>query len=269
MLVAKRKELLLERLRSDGRIVAKDLAAELDTSEDTIRRDLRELAAAGLCQRVYGGAIPAAPPRPTTRAGRRSRRGSKTRVAAACLELIRPGSTLILDGGTTALEVARALPHDLGVTVITHSPTIAVALVDHPAEVFILGGRLFKHSVVASGAAAAEAAAQVTADLFLMGVTGVRPDTGLTTGDVDEAAMKRALSRRAAETWVMASEEKIGAASPFPVLGAARGDGDRQRCGHGAPRAGRARALRRAGVVVGIAPRLRRPPHQKASISKE
>jgi DeoR/GlpR family transcriptional regulator of sugar metabolism len=53
----------------------------------------------------------------------------------------------------TALEVARALPHDLGVSVITHSPTIAVALVDHPAEVFILGGRLFKHSVVASGAA--------------------------------------------------------------------------------------------------------------------
>ena len=148
-------------------------------------------------------------------------------MAAACLELIRPGSTLILDGGTTALEVARALPHDLGVTVITHSPTIAVALVDHPAEVFILGGRLFKHSVVASGAAAAEAAAQVTADLFLMGVTGVRPDTGLTTGDVDEAAMKRTLSRRAAETWVMASEEKIGAASPFPRARARRGHGDR------------------------------------------
>jgi len=71
---------------------------------------------------------------------------------------------------------------------------------------------------VASGAAAVEAAAQVTADLFLMGVTGVRPDTGLTTGDVDEAATKRALSRRAAQTWVMASEEKIGAASPFRVL---------------------------------------------------
>jgi len=99
------------------------------------------------------------------------------------------------------------------------SPTIAVELATHPTvEVIIVGGRLFKHSVVASGAAAAEAAAQVTADLFLMGVTGVRPDTGLTTGDVDEAAMKRALSRRAAQTWVMASEEKIGAASPFRVL---------------------------------------------------
>jgi DeoR/GlpR family transcriptional regulator of sugar metabolism len=219
MLAAQRKDLLLERLRVEGRLVAKDLAAELDTSEDTIRRDLRELAVAGLCRRVYGGAIPI----PLAAASYRHRQDiattSKHKVATACLGLIQPGSTLILDGGTTALEVARLLPRDLGVTVITHSPTIAVALVDHPAEVFMLGGRLFKHSVVASGAAAAEAAGQISADLFLMGVTGVRPDTGLTTGDVDEAAMKRALSRRAAQTWVMASEEKIGAASPFTVLG--------------------------------------------------
>ncbi|GEK20203.1 DeoR/GlpR family DNA-binding transcription regulator [Cellulomonas xylanilytica] len=218
MLAAQRKELLLDRLRVDGRLVAKDLASELDTSEDTIRRDLRELADAGLCQRVYGGAIPM--PLAAASYARRQEIAttSKHRVALACVGLIEPGSTVILDGGTTALEVARLLPRDVDVTVITHSPTIAVSLVDHPAEVFILGGRLFKHSVVASGAAAAEAAAQVTADLFLMGVTGVRPDTGLTTGDVDEAAMKRALSRRAARTWVMASEEKIGAASPFPVL---------------------------------------------------
>lgn len=218
MLAAQRKELLLGRLHADGRLVAKDLAAELDTSEDTIRRDLRELAVAGLCQRVYGGAIPVAPAAASYARRQEIATASKQRVAAACLELIEPGSTLILDGGTTALEVARSLPNDAGLTVITHSPTIAVALVDHPADVFILGGRLFKHSVVASGAAATEAAAQITADVFLMGVTGVRPDTGLTTGDVDEAAMKRALSRRAAQTWVMASEEKIGAASPFPVL---------------------------------------------------
>jgi len=219
MFASQRKEILLDRLRVEGRLVASDLAVEFDTSEDTIRRDLRELADAGLCQRVYGGAIPV--PLAAADYARRQEIAtpSKHRVAQACVGLIQPGSTVILDGGTTALEVARLLPRDLNVTVITHSPTIAVALVDHPAEVFILGGRLFKHSVVASGAAAAEAAAQVTADLFLMGVTGVRPDAGLTTGDVDEAAMKRALSRRAAQTWVMASEEKIGAASPFRVLG--------------------------------------------------
>ena len=61
MLAAQRRELLLDRLRADGRLVAKDLAAELGISEDSIRRDLRELAAAGLCQRVYGGALPVRP----------------------------------------------------------------------------------------------------------------------------------------------------------------------------------------------------------------
>jgi DeoR/GlpR family transcriptional regulator of sugar metabolism len=58
----------------------------------------------------------------------------------------------------------------------------------------------------------------VHADLFLLGVTGVHPEAGLTTGDADEAAMKRALARRAADTYVLASTEKIGAASPFTVL---------------------------------------------------
>jgi DeoR/GlpR family transcriptional regulator of sugar metabolism len=144
---------------------------------------------------------------------------SKTRVAATAAGLVEPGSTVILDGGTTALAVARALPADLAATVVTHSPTVAAALVEHPrVEVFVLGGRLFKHSAVTCGAAAVEAAQSVHADLFLLGVTGVHPDSGLTTGDADEAAMKRALARRAAETYVLASVEKIGAASPFQVL---------------------------------------------------
>jgi DeoR/GlpR family transcriptional regulator of sugar metabolism len=115
--------------------------------------------------------------------------------------------------------VARALPRNLQATVITHSPTVAAALVDHPdIEIYLLGGRLFKHSVVTCGAAAVEAAQAVSADLFLLGVTGVHHEAGLTTGDAEEAAMKRALSRRAADTYVLASAEKIGAASRFLVL---------------------------------------------------
>ncbi len=126
---------------------------------------------------------------------------------------------MILDGGTTALAVARALPQDLACTVITHSPTIVAALLDHRrAELFLLGGRIFKHSAVACGAAAVEAAQNVSADLCLLGVTGVHPDAGLTTADAEEAAMKRALSARAAETYVLASAEKIGTASRFRVL---------------------------------------------------
>jgi DeoR/GlpR family transcriptional regulator of sugar metabolism len=219
MLAAQRRDALLARLDSDGRIVVKDLAAELGVAEDSLRRDLRELAAAGLCQRVYGGALPVSPAIADYAARREVAPASKRRVARRAAQLVAPGSTVILDGGTTTLQVARALPPDLEATVVTHSPTVAAALVAHPRiELFLLGGRVFKHSAVASGAAAVEAAATVNADVFLLGVTGVHPEAGLTTGDADEAAMKRALARRAAETYVLASTEKIGTASRFSVL---------------------------------------------------
>ncbi len=126
---------------------------------------------------------------------------------------------MILDGGTTTLAVAGLLPPDLEATIITHSPTVAAALIDHRnVEILMLGGRIYKHSAVACGAAAAEAAQAVSADLFLLGVTGVDAEHGLTTGDAEEAAMKRTLARRAGDTYVLASSEKLGAVSPYTVL---------------------------------------------------
>lgn len=219
MLAAQRKDLLLDRLATRGRIVAKEIAEELGLSEDSIRRDLRELAAAGLCQRVYGGALPASPATAPYDVRESVEPDSKRRVAERAVSLISPGMAVILDGGTTTLALVHALPPGLDCTVITHSPTIAAALVGHPSiEVYVIGGRLFRHSVVTSGAAAVEAAQAVSADLFMLGVTGVHPRRGLTTGDADEAAMKRALAARAADTWVLASVEKVGAVSRYPVL---------------------------------------------------
>ncbi|UVJ39116.1 DeoR/GlpR family DNA-binding transcription regulator [Arthrobacter sp. CJ23] len=219
MLAAERHAVLLGRLAKDGKIVAKEIAAELGLSDDSVRRDLRELAAAGLCQRVYGGALPVSPAIADYAARTHVQPESKDRVALCAARLIRPGATVILDGGTTTLAVVRALAPDLSCTVITHSPTIAAALVPHAGvDVFLLGGRLFKHSAVTCGAAAVEAAQAVSADLFLLGVTGVHPTEGLTTGDVDEAAMKRALASRAADTYVLASTEKIGVASRYRVM---------------------------------------------------
>jgi DeoR/GlpR family transcriptional regulator of sugar metabolism len=218
MLAAARKELLLDRLRRDGRIVAKDMAAELGLSEDSIRRDLRELDAAGLAVRVYGGALPASPAVADYATRTTVATDSKRLIARAAVALIEPGATVILDGGTTTLAMVDALPRGFRGTIITHSPTIASALLDHEAEVLLIGGQLFKHSAVACGAAAVEAANRVSADLFFLGVTGVHPTAGLTTGDADEAAMKRTLASRAAETYVLASDEKIGAASRFGVL---------------------------------------------------
>ncbi|MEV7105422.1 DeoR/GlpR family DNA-binding transcription regulator [Streptomyces atroolivaceus] len=219
MLAAERRDHLLGLLAREGKIVAKDVAAGLGISEDSVRRDLRDLAAEGLCQRVYGGALPVSPAVAGYAARQAVAPDGKRKVASVAAGLVRPGGALILDGGTTALAVARALPQDLACTVITHSPTVAAALLDHPqAELFLLGGRIFKHSAVACGAAAVEAAQNVSADLCLLGVTGVHPEAGLTTADSEEAAMKRALSERAADTYILASSEKLGTASRFRVL---------------------------------------------------
>ncbi|MGW7361675.1 DeoR/GlpR family DNA-binding transcription regulator [Streptomyces sp. NPDC054802] len=219
MLAAERRDHLLGLLAHDGKIVAKDVAAELGISEDSVRRDLRDLAAEGLCQRVYGGALPVSPAVVDYATRHTVAPDGKQQVASVAAGLVRPGSALILDGGTTALAVAHALPQDLACTVITHSPTIAAALLDHPqADLFLLGGRVFKHSAVTCGATAVEAAQNVSAELCLLGVTGVHPQAGLTTGDAEEAAMKRALAARAADTYILASSEKIGTASRFRVL---------------------------------------------------
>jgi DeoR/GlpR family transcriptional regulator of sugar metabolism len=218
MLTSQRKKLILTRLTTHGQIVAKDLALELGTSEDTIRRDLRELARDGKLQRVHGGALPASAA--VGDLGEREQVSPKDKIALGSMgaSMIRPNQVVILDGGTTALQVARHLAPNLRATIVTHSPTVAVEAARHPyVDIIMLGGRLYRHSMVNLGAAVIDAAAHMRADIYFMGVTGVHPDAGLSTGDAEEAAVKRALHERAAETVVLASAEKLMAASPFVV----------------------------------------------------
>ena len=131
---------------------------------------------------------------------------------------MKKGQIVFLDGGTTAVALARALPLDLQATVVTHSPDVAVALLDHPAiEIELIGGRIYKHSNVSTGAVAMEGITRIKADIYFMGVTGIHPDHGLTTGDREEAAIKRTISRQSAETPVLGSSEKLGALSAYHV----------------------------------------------------
>jgi DeoR/GlpR family transcriptional regulator of sugar metabolism len=218
MLTTQRKKLILTRLTADGQIVAKDLALELGTSEDTIRRDLRELAREGKLQRVHGGALPASAAAGDLRTREQVSPKDKIELGRVGASMIRSNQVVILDGGTTALQVARQLVPDLHATIVTHSPTVAVEAAKHPyVDIIMLGGRLFRHSMVNVGAAVIDAASRLRADIYFMGVTGVHPEAGLSTGDAEEAAVKRALHERAAETIVLASAEKLMAASPFLV----------------------------------------------------
>jgi DeoR/GlpR family transcriptional regulator of sugar metabolism len=214
MLTSQRKREILETLTRDGQVIAKTLSERYGVSEDTIRRDLREMAAEGLLQRVHGGALPASPAVGGLSVREQLSSPAKGRIAHAAAQLVAPGQTIIIDGGTTSIELVRSLPKALAATVVTHSPNVAVALAEHhDIDVILIGGRLFRHSMVTVGTAALEALGHIRADIFFMGVTGVHLRAGLSTGDLEEAYMKRALSAQAAETVVLASAEKINSAS--------------------------------------------------------
>lgn len=218
MLTSQRKKLLLQRLAQQGQVVAKEISAELGISEDTVRRDLRELAAEGKLQRVHGGALPASAAMGDVSAREKIATADKQALGRAGAAMVQSGQLIILDGGTTAMQLASHLPDDLRATVVTHSPAVALELAKKPLlEIIMLGGRLFRHSMVNVGASVIDAAQQFSADIYFMGVTGVHATAGLSTGDHEEAAIKRALLARASDRVVLASPEKLGAASPFVI----------------------------------------------------
>ena len=155
MLTAERRQEILGRLDRDGKVVASELVASLGVSEDTVRRDLRDLADQGLLLRVHGGALPAA--QAIGSFERRLELGHEAKVALAdaALPLLHGARVIVLDGGTTPLELARRLPHSHTGTVVTNSPPVAVALAAHPqVEVVLVGGRLLKADQVAVGSVA-------------------------------------------------------------------------------------------------------------------
>jgi DeoR/GlpR family transcriptional regulator of sugar metabolism len=219
MLNAQRKQRILDRLRAEGQVSVTGLSREWEVSEDTVRRDLRDLAEEGLVQRVHGGALPTSPA-----VGDYERREGlstevKARLGKAAATLIRPGLVVAIDGGTSNLHLIRALPRDLACTIVTHSPLIAAELRNHhQVEILLVGGKIFHHSQVAVGSETSDTVGRLRTDLFFLGATGLHPETGATTGDWEEAAVKRAFCRGAAETVLLVSPEKWGAASPYQIV---------------------------------------------------
>src|SRR5918997_1907488 len=181
MLTAERRQAILGRLERDGKVIASELVETLGVSEDTVRRDLRELAAGGLVQRVHGGALP--PP---------------------------PG----VGPFTQRLRVAP----ERDCTVLTNSPPVAAALAAHPrAEVVLIGGRLLKASQVTVGSATVDALRQVHADACVLGICSIHPELGVTAIDHDEAHVKRAMVAASAEVIALATADKLRTAGPWVV----------------------------------------------------
>lgn len=218
MLKEERQQQILEMLRREGKVLASELSGVLNISEDTVRRDLRDLAEAKLIQRVHGGALLRSPATASYAARQKQATTAKAEIAQVAARLIQPGQVVILDGGTTTLQLAQALPHDLKATIITNSPPIAVALAEHSGiEVILVGGRLYKNSLVAVGAETVETFRTFRADLCMLGICSLHPETGISVPALEEAQVKRAMIASSAEVVALASAEKLNTAAPYIV----------------------------------------------------
>src|SRR3954453_12012846 len=226
LLGAERREVILRRLQTDGKVRAARLSEELGVSLDTVRRDLAELAAACLVRRVHGGALPPASPGPSSFKERLPDDvDAKGAIAEAAVALVRRGDVVAVSGGTTILEVARRLPDDLEATVVTTGPDGAVAPAPHPGPpVDVIGGRLHPQARTVTGPEAVDALRRVRPDLCLLSACSLHPVAGLTLRHRDEAAVVRAMVEGAARIVSLTTATKLGTAGPYPVAGLERID---------------------------------------------
>lgn len=220
MLAEERAVTIRHRLERDGRVVAADLAQEFAVSEDTIRRDLRDLAKAGLCRKVYGGALLAGPAPQDGPIARRATLATedKGQLGTVAAGLIMPGQIVFLDAGSTNLAIAAAIPRHMAVTVATNAPAIALALADHPlARVILLGGQFDPDKGACHGGATLGAVNLIHADLFFVGACGLHGVIGITAFDPAEAEVKRAMAQQSTRLVVAATRDKIATIAPFQV----------------------------------------------------
>lgn len=225
MLTDERLDCIRAKLASHGKVLANDLAAQFGVSEDTIRRDLRELARRGLCRRVYGGALLPSPDSGTLATRISSQQDAKAALAQATVRLLKDGQTIFIDAGSTNLAVAHALPHDLRLTVVTNAPAVAMALSTQPNHsVIVLGGQLDPAKGACLGPQTIREATQIFADLLILGACGVDSAMGVTALDAAEAEVKRTLLAQSSLLVIAATSDKLGTVAPFKVADPSRID---------------------------------------------
>lgn len=213
-----RQQRILERLRARGRVVAAELAAEFAVSEDSIRRDLRELAAAGLCKRVYGGALPLAPGGSPLRQRRGEHAGRKLALARKAATLVRQGQVLLIDAGSTNIAIAAALPERMGLTVVTNAPDVARAVMEREGfEILLIGGRIDPRVGAAVGVQAVQEIERIRADLCFPGACAIDAENGLWSFDSEETRLKRAMIEASGETAVVVTRDKLGTTATHRV----------------------------------------------------
>jgi DeoR/GlpR family transcriptional regulator of sugar metabolism len=218
LLCEQRHRWLVEQVRHGGRVLTGIAAEELGVSVDTIRRDLRQLDREGAIRRVHGGAVRRSGV-PTSYGERVEHdRPGRVRLAGVAAALFQPGMVIGLDAGTTNVDVARLIPPDLDITIVTNNPHAAAAIAPNAVcRVVLIGGQFDRRWMATTGPHAVDAWNQYHLDIGILGVCAFDADLGATTNSFDEVATKRALIAGAADVVVIADASKLSTSASFVI----------------------------------------------------
>ena len=216
MLKEERLDFIINRLKSNPSVKLGQLSEALEVSEDTIRRDIEGLAKSGLVTKVRGGAIPHSPNAHSFRERIHISEAEKGVIAQKALRLIKPGDTILLDGGTTTYTLAGML--NMPLTVITNNIPVAALLADRKdMEVIITGGRIMSDSQVTVGVHAIRHLEQLHVDIYFVGVCSLHHEIGLTSFDFFECEMKRTMVSCADQVVALTGHDKINTSEAYRI----------------------------------------------------
>src|ERR1700743_787082 len=221
LLAAERQQEIEKRIRKNGRVLASALAQEFKPSEDTIRRALRDLAAQGLCTRVYGGALAVSPASGTAQQRRKEAGDRKLALGKKLVSIVRPGQLLFIDAGSTNLAAARSLPEGIGATVATHDPVIASVLTGRTDITLItVGGQVNPLVGAAVDGRALRVILDMRPDLLFLGPCAIYAQNGIAGVHSEDAQMKRVLIEQSGSVAIAVLNEKLATSAPFYVSSA-------------------------------------------------
>jgi DeoR/GlpR family transcriptional regulator of sugar metabolism len=213
MLSEERRTKIVQLLKENGKVRVRDLSTRFETSEVTIRNDLRELQDRGMVQRAHGGAVSpdAVIIEPTLKERTRSHAEEKRRIAAAAAELIHDNESIILDSGSTTQEIAKHIKSKRNLKVITNGLNVAMELLGaRDVQLILLGGVLRENSFSVVGHFAENMLNGLSADKLFIAGDGCDLEFGVSTPNLEESMVNQAMVRIAREKILVADSSKFG-----------------------------------------------------------
>lgn len=217
MLKKERQAFILHKVNLHNRVLSSDLCQGINVSEDTIRRDLQELSEVGKLVKVHGGALSksfsSSLNSPAVYAIE-----SKKRIAQKAASLIKDGMFILTTGGTTIVEMAKALPENLSATFITGSLQAALEYTHHPnIEIIFVGDKISKSSQITVGGEAISKIRQIKADICFLGINALDVHEGVTDNDWEVVQLKKAMIESSSRVVSLAISEKLNTSQKIKV----------------------------------------------------